>query len=232
MRVVAEADGSISFLVDSGETTTLGNVGQVTGGAEGSKISIGNTSSGETSLNFYNHSDQDDDDMVVITDSSIDNFSFNGNNISASIKTSGEDTDDTNAILVNATNSNITSNYSDNAVRLTNTSSNNNLNLGYGHNTVIDAGDFNSTNSKGQTVFTATASSIGAMVNTGYYSDLIALYGSFATVNTYDGNDDVIIGSNSEYNDVNTGNGQDDIVNKGRYNYINTGAGADNVWSL
>ncbi|MFA6989037.1 MAG: hypothetical protein WC197_03110 [Candidatus Gastranaerophilaceae bacterium] len=232
MIVTRAADGSIAFVVNGNETMEIGGVGTVTGSSKGtSSMKIGSTNDGETSLDFFNqnNSNKPDDNMVIVTNSDINNLSFSGNNTNADIESPDNNPNTLNSVTVNTKNSVINSNKTQNNVVFTNDSSNNEVNLGFGYNAIVDSGTYNTTNAKGSTLFITTPTSDGASVNTGYYNDSVLLYGSNALVNTNGGNDSVTIANTGKNNIVDTGFGSNDVLDNGTHSAIFARSGSDRV---
>jgi hypothetical protein len=233
MRIEAAADGSLVYILDANENQNIEGIGQVTGSKDGSAFSINSNSHDKTNIDFYNHSKDEDDNMVVVTDGSINNMSFNGSNFDANIGSneipSFEKDPKVNQVLVNSSNSKIKSDqYND--IGMTASSHDNILELEKGINRVVDAGDYNTTKSTGKIAYSSTKDSIGAaIIADGDFDNRILLYGSHAFVKTGNGNDEIVTGSTAKDNIINAGNGDNHITDNGTKSFISAGSGFDTI---
>lgn len=232
---IENINGNLTYILNPGETQEIGGLGVVTGGEDSSAFTVGANNQDKTAVNFYNPANDDNEasKMTIITDGSIENYSFNGGNFDAELTSnevqSFEKPEKTNNVVINASNSTIKSNLN-NDFGFTENSRDNILTLINGANRVVDAGDRNTTTTNEELEFISTATSDGAMVIAdGNHDYEMSLFGTNAIVKTSTGDDKIITAATSAGNIISTGDGDDEVIDSGTNNVYLTGGGVDKL---
>lgn len=215
IMITAGADGNPLVYMQDVKNYNIGGVGSVTGSGA---LSIGANSDGKTQYSFANNTDSA---LKFTGESSSNNYSFTGQNISATL---GNKSD---TVVWNAQNSVLNANGGNDSIYSTTNSTNNQLNLGSGDDILIEDGDFNFISGTGDNSIALTDKSEGSVVSTGSGSDTVAVQGKNAFVYTGSGDDKVATSTGSTNNVISTAAGADTIVDKGSANRIFGGSGAD-----
>jgi hypothetical protein len=217
IRITADENGCPIVLMNDVKDFSISGLGSITGTGA---VVLGANENDASLYDFYNVQDAE---LEFIASNNESAYSFNGDNISATLGMKND------TVTWNVTNGYLNTRGGNDIVSTTANSAKNEILLGKGNDYLEDSGTANTISSEDKSIVWLKEASKAASVSTGDREDLVLVEGDNAVIKTNNGDDKVITSATSSNNMIDLGKGYNTAEDSGSSNVISS-PGKAAIW--